>query len=51
MKITNFPYKLVLTDTQVSRIHKTFANVSSTFIKFSKSRLSKMVRLRGESAP
>ena len=27
---TNFPHKLLLTDTQVSRICKTFANYSST---------------------
>ena len=27
---TNFPHKLLLTNTQVSRIHKAFANVSST---------------------
>ena len=33
---TNFPHKLLLTDTQVSKIHKDFANASSANIKFSK---------------
>ena len=32
---TNFPHKLLLTDTQVSRICKAFANGSSANIKFS----------------
>ena len=31
---TNFPYKLTLTETQVSKIDKTFANSSSANIKF-----------------
>ena len=30
---TNFPHKLLLTDTQVSRPRKTFANGSSANIK------------------
>ena len=39
---TNFPYKLLLTDTQVSKICKAFANGSSANIKFSKTQLSKI---------
>ena len=31
---TNFPYKLLLTDTQVSKIYKASANGSSANIKF-----------------
>ena len=37
---TNFLHKLLLTDTQVSKIRKAFANGSSTNIKFSKTQLS-----------
>ena len=33
---TNFPYKLLLTNTQVSRFHKAFANDSSANIKYQK---------------
>ena len=44
---TNFPHKLLLTDTQVSKIRKTFANGSSANIKFSKTQLSKIVQLGG----
>ena len=44
---TNFPHKLLLTDTQVSKICKTFANSSSVNIKFSKTQLSKIVQLGG----
>ena len=33
---TNFPHKLLLTDTQVSKICKAFANGLSANIKFSK---------------
>ena len=33
---TNFPHKLLLTNTQVSKLRKAFANGSSTNIKFSK---------------
>ena len=40
---TNFSHKLLLTDTQVSRIRTAFANCSSAFMKFSKTQLSKMV--------
>ena len=32
----NFPHKLLLTNTQISKIRKAFANGSSTNIKFSK---------------
>ena len=40
---TNFPHKLLLTDRQISRLHKVFANSSSTNIKFSKTQLPKMI--------
>ena len=43
---TNFPHKLLLTDTQVSRICKIFAIGPSANIKFSKTQLSKMVQSR-----
>ena len=33
---TNFPHKLLLTDTQVSKIRKAFENGSSANVKFSK---------------
>ena len=36
------PYKLLLTNTQVSRLHKAFANNSSVNIKLSKTQLHKM---------
>ena len=32
----NFPYKLLLTNTQVSKLHEAFANNSSANIKLSK---------------
>ena len=41
---TNFPQELLLTDRQVSSIHKTFADNSSVDIKFSKTQLSKMIQ-------
>ena len=44
---TNFPQKLLLTDTQVSKTRKAFANGSSTNIKFSKPHLSKMIQSGG----
>ena len=44
---TNFPHKILLTDTQVSKIRKNFANSSSPNIKFSKAQLSKMIQSRG----
>ena len=42
---TNFPYKLLLTNTQVSKIRKVFTNGSSANIKFSKTQLSEIVQL------
>ena len=44
---SNFPQKLLLTDTQVSKIRKNFANDSSVNMKFSKTQLSKMMQSRG----
>ena len=44
---TNFAHKLLLTDTQVSTIRKTFANVALANIKFSKTQLSKMKQSGG----
>ena len=41
---TNFPYKLLLTNNQVSRLHKTYTNDSSANIKFSKTQLPKIVK-------
>ena len=40
----NFPHKLLLTNTQVSKARKTFANDSSANIKFSKTKLHKIVQ-------
>ena len=42
---SNFPQKLLLTNTQVSRLRKAFANDSSANINFSKTQLSKMIQL------
>ena len=44
---TNFPYELLLTDRQVSRICKAFANTSPADIKFSKTQLSKLIQSGG----
>ena len=44
---TNFPHKLLATNTQVSKIHKAFANGWSANIKFSKIHLSKMIQSGG----
>ena len=44
---TNFPHKLLLTNTQVSKIRKAFANGSSANIKFSKTQLSKFAQSGG----
>ena len=41
---TNFPHKLFLTDTQVSKNRKAFANGSPANITFSKTNLSKMIQ-------
>ena len=38
----NFPYKLLLTNTQVSRLRKAFANDSSANIKLSKTQMLKI---------
>ena len=48
---TNFLCKLILTDTQVSRLHKTYAYNSWANIKFSKILLSKMIQSEGFSIP
>ena len=42
---TNFPHKLLLTNTQVANLRKAFANYLSTDIKLSKTQLSKMIQL------
>ena len=42
---TSFPYKLLLTDTQVLRFRNVFANSLSGNIKLSKTQLSKMAQL------
>ena len=44
---TIFPHKLLLTDAQVSKIHKAFANGSSVYIRFSKTQWSKNVQSAG----
>ena len=44
---TNFPHKLLLTDTQVSKIRKPLANGSSANMKFSKTQFSKMIQSGG----
>ena len=44
---TNFPYKFLLTDREVSNIRKAFANHSSIDIKFSKTQLPKMIQSGG----
>ena len=47
----NFPHKLLLTDAQVSRLCKGFANGSSANIKLSESQRSKMVQSGGFPDP
>ena len=44
---TNFPHKLLLKDTQVSKICKVFANGSLANIKFSKTQFFKVVQSGG----
>ena len=44
---TNFPYELLLTDRQVSRLGKAFANNSSANKKLSKVQLPKIKQLGG----
>ena len=41
---TNFPHKLLLTNTQVANLHKTFTNYLTTDIKLSKTQISKMIQ-------
>ena len=43
----NFPHKLLLTNTQVSELRKTFVNSSSSNVKLSKTQLHKIGQLRG----
>ena len=43
----NFPHQLLLINTQVSNLHKAFANNSSANIKLSKTQLSKMIQSGG----
>ena len=42
---TNFPHKLLLSDTQVLRLCKPFGNDSSANVKLLKTQLSKMIKL------
>ena len=44
---TNFLHKLLLNDTQVSKICKALANSSSANIKFSKTQLSEIIQSGG----
>ena len=44
---TSFPHKLLLTNTQVSKIRKAFANGSSANIRFLKTQLFKMIQSGG----
>ena len=39
---TNFPHKLLLTNRQVASLRKAFGNHTSTYVKLSKSQLTKM---------
>ena len=41
---TNFPHKLLLTDTEVSRLRKAFENKLSATIRLSKTQLAKRVQ-------
>ena len=43
----NYPHKLLLPNTQISKLHKAFANDSSTNIKLSKTQLHKIGRSGG----
>ena len=44
---TNSPHKLLLTDTQASKIRKAFINGSSANIKLSKTQLPNMIQSGG----
>ena len=48
---TSFPHKLLLTDTQDSRLREAFVNNKLACIKLSKTQLSKMLQLGGFSGP
>ena len=43
----NFPHKLLLTNTLVSKLHESFVNGSSDSITFWKTQLSKMIQSGG----
>ena len=43
---SNFPHKLLLTNKQVSKFRKTFANSSSANIKLSKTKLNRIGQTR-----
>ena len=42
-----FPHKLLLTNRQVTNLHKAFANYLSVDIKLSKTQLSRMIKSGG----
>ena len=44
---TNFPHKLLLIDRQVASLRKSFASHLSTYIKLSKTQLSKIIQSGG----
>ena len=44
---TKFPHKLLLTNRQVTNLHKAFANYLSVDIKLSKTQLSRMIKSGG----
>ena len=44
---TNFPHELLLTESQVSNLRKSFTNNSSADIKLSKTQLPKMIQSGG----
>ena len=44
---TNFPHKLLLTNTQAANLRKVFANNSTTNIKLSKTQLSRIIQSGG----
>ena len=41
---TNFPHELLLTNRQVTNLRKAFENISSAYIKLSKTQLSKIIK-------
>ena len=44
---TNFPHKVLLTNTQIANLRKAFANNSAVNIKLSRTQLSKMIQSGG----